>query len=146
MRLEVKRGVDFSGFEQLFPSEEACLQLWLALRWRNGIYCPYCEFAEISGPSVADQYKCRKCRRTFSYKVGSIVQGSPLPIQRWFRAIWLVTECNLGVTSTELSTLLGIRQTSAWRMLRVPFPRTAPRRDGSGTTRCCAHIGETRSG
>ena len=60
------------------------------------------------------RWKCRYCRRQFSVKVGTIFEDSPIPLQKWLPALWMMVNCKNGVSSWELHRSLGITQKSAW--------------------------------
>ena len=64
-------------------------------------------------------WQCRERhpRRQFSVKVGTIFEDSPLGLEKWLPAVWLLTSCKNGISSCELARGLGITQKSAWFML-----------------------------
>jgi transposase-like protein len=45
------------------------------------------------------------------------MEDSPLSIDKWLVAIWLIVNCKNGISSYELARHLGITQKSAWFML-----------------------------
>ena len=63
------------------------------------------------------RWKCRSCRRQFSVKLHSVFEDSPIPLQKWLPALWLLVNCKNGVSSYELAKDLGVNQKSAWFML-----------------------------
>src|SRR5208337_4972639 len=56
-------------------------------------------------------------KRQFSIKVGTIFEESPIPLDKWLTAIWMIANCKNGVSSYEIHRALGITQKSAWYML-----------------------------
>ena len=80
-------------------------------------------FALLSSPrrpyylKTQKRFKCRECRRQFSVKLGTIFEDSPIPLQKWLPAMWLLTNCKNGVSSWELHRALGVTQKTAWFML-----------------------------
>lgn len=62
-------------------------------------------------------WKCRGCRKTFSAKAGTIFEDSPIPLDKWLTAMWMVANCKNGVSSYEIHRDLGVTQKSAWFML-----------------------------
>jgi transposase-like protein len=64
-------------------------------------------------------YKCRNraCHKQFSVKVGTIFEDSPLGLDKWFVAVWCITNAKNGISSCELARALGVTQKSAWFML-----------------------------
>lgn len=69
---------------------------------------------------LATQYrwKCKACKRQFSIKVGSIFEDSPLPLDKWLVAMWMIANCKNGISSYELARDLKITQESAWSCSR----------------------------
>jgi len=64
-------------------------------------------------------FKCmaKECHKQFSVKVGTIFEDSPVPLDKWMIAVWLVVNCKNGISSYEIMRNLGVTQKSAWFML-----------------------------
>ncbi len=56
-------------------------------------------------------------RQKFSLKVGTILEDSPIGLDKWFPAMWLLSNCKNGISSYELAKSVGVTQKSAWFML-----------------------------
>jgi transposase-like protein len=104
---------------QHFSDEQVCIDAVANMRWPDGVVCPHAECAADKPYYLKTQkrWKCRVCRRQFSVKVGSIFEDSPIPLQKWMPAIWLLTNCKNGVSSWEIHRALGVTQKTAWFML-----------------------------
>ena len=63
------------------------------------------------------RYKCRGCKKQFSVKVGTIFHDSPLGLDKWMVAMWMLANCRNGVSSYEIARTIGITQKSAWHMM-----------------------------
>jgi transposase-like protein len=87
------------------------------MRWPDGAECPACLAKKPYYLKTQKRWKCRDCRRQFSVKLGTIFEDSPIPLQKWLPAVWLLTNCKNGVSSWEIHRALGITQKSAWFML-----------------------------
>ena len=62
-------------------------------------------------------------------KTGTIYEDSPLGLDKWLVATWLVVNCKNGVSSCEISRALKITQKTAWFMdhrIRVSFGMESP--------------------
>jgi transposase-like protein len=105
----------------LFFSDYAnCHAAMMAVRWPDGVVkCPRCGSGHVTYLSNARVWKCyeKHSQAKFSLKVGTIFEDSPLPLQKWLPALWLVTNCKNGISSYELARALGVTQKSAWFML-----------------------------
>lgn len=89
-------------------------------RWPDGIVrCPTCESTEVYFTESRRIWQCKEKHdhRQFSVKVGSIMEDSPLSIDKWLVAVWLITNAKNGISSYELSKAIGVTQKSAWFML-----------------------------
>lgn len=102
------------SFENLFPTEKACLDYLEAVRWNGIIVSPF----SISGKVYEcknGKYRCQDTSRYFSAKTGTIFHNSRISLRTWFRAIWIMQE-NPTITSVQLSKDLGLTQKTAWLM------------------------------
>jgi transposase-like protein len=79
--------------------------------------CPRCYGREHSYLSTRRVWKCKSCKRQFSVKVGTIFEDSPIPLDKWMAAIWLIANSKNGISSHELGRALGLTQKSAWFVL-----------------------------
>lgn len=104
-----------------------------ALRWPEGPVCPHCGGAdkiyEIKG-GRAGLYKCGDCRKQFTVTVGTLFEGSKVPLNKWLMAVHLMCASNKGISSYQLHRMLGVTYKTAWFMThRI---REAMREDGGG--------------
>jgi len=93
------------------------------LRWPNGVItCPRCGSEKIGWLEKARVWKCYGKHeagkgQTFTLKTGTIFEESPIPLEKWLPAAWLISNCKNGISSYELARALGVTQKSAWHML-----------------------------
>jgi transposase-like protein len=102
---------------QRFTDEQTCIDAVAAMRWPDGIVCPYCEANEPYYLKTQKRWKCRSCRKQFSVKVGTIFEDSPISLSKWLPALWMLVNDKNGVSSYEIHRALGITQKSAWFVL-----------------------------
>jgi transposase-like protein len=110
---------------QYFSDEQVCIDFVAAMKWPDGKpTCPDCAF---NGPVEAKEpyylktqkrWKCRDCGRQFPVKVHTIFEDSPIPLQKWLPAMWLLANCKNGISSYEIHRALGVTQKTAWFMLQ----------------------------
>jgi transposase-like protein len=106
----------FELFEA-FPDEQSAIDHLRAIRWKHGAFCPYCKSNRVMHFKDNRTHKCHECRQRFSIKVGTIFEGTKLPLRKWFAAIWLITSHKKGIASTTLAKDLRMTQKSAWFVL-----------------------------
>jgi len=100
-----------------FSDANNCSNFLSQMRWPNGVECPVCDSREVSYLSTRRLWKCKACKKQFSVKVGSIMEDSPIGLDRWMAAIWLIANAKNGISSCELARSLGMTQKSAWFVL-----------------------------
>jgi transposase-like protein len=104
--------VHFSDFEN-------CRALMMKLRWPDGkVTCPRCGSEKVSYLAKARVWKCYSDHKTpkFSLKTGTIFEDSPLGLDKWLSALWLLVNCKNGISSCEIARDLGVTQKTAWFM------------------------------
>jgi transposase-like protein len=87
------------------------------LRWPKGLRCPKCSAGDVkylTGP----QRHCRRCRHEFNILRDTIFAYSKISLGTWYRAIFLATSREDGITSMEMATLLAVNQSNAWHIIR----------------------------
>lgn len=100
-----------------FSDEQTCIDTVAKLRWPDGPVCPACEHKKHYYLATQRRWKCKECGRQFSVKLGTIFEDSPLPLDKWLAALWMLVNCKNGISSYEVGRALGITQKSAWFML-----------------------------
>src|SRR5688572_13091938 len=102
-----------------FSDPDTCLQFLIPLRWPHGISCPHCGSTAATFLARARLWKCpvKHPRQKFSIKVGTIFEDSPIGLDKWLAAIWMIANCKNGVSSYEIGREIGVTQKTAWFML-----------------------------
>lgn len=62
-------------------------------------------------------WKCKACKKQYTVKQGTIMEDSPIGLDKWLCAIWMIANCKNGISSYEIHRGLGITQKSAWFLL-----------------------------
>jgi transposase-like protein len=89
----------------------------ISLRWPDGVAkCPRCQSEKIFWIEKECVWKCygKHDHAKFSLKTGTIMEDSPIGIDKWLTALWLIVNCKNGISSCEVGRDLGITQKSAW--------------------------------
>jgi transposase-like protein len=102
---------------QHFSDEQVCIDTVAALRWPEGVTCPACGHKEHYYLKTQKRWKCKDCNRQFSVKLGTIFEDSPIALNKWLVALWMLVNCRNGVSSYEVHRAVGITQKSAWFVL-----------------------------
>jgi transposase-like protein len=104
-----------------FSDQTNCLTYLVARRpeWKDGVVCPACGSKKVSFLKNQLRWQCsaRHPKRQFSVKVGTIFEDSPLGLDKWLPAMWLILNCKNGISSCEIARALAVTQKTAWFML-----------------------------
>jgi transposase-like protein len=102
-----------------FADPKNCNEFLASLRWTDGkVVCPNCGSDRVVYLAIQNRYKCygKHPKAQFSLKVGTIFEESPISLDKWLCAMWLVVNCKNGISSCEMARDLGVTQKSAWFM------------------------------
>src|SRR5437773_6701430 len=103
-----------------FSSDSQAFDFLKSIRWPDGkVKCPYCKSEDVSFISTRKVWKCKHCaeKSQFSVKVGTVMEDSPISLDKWLCAFWLIANAKNGITSYELHRSLGVTQKTAWFLL-----------------------------
>jgi transposase-like protein len=100
-----------------FSDEQVCIDTVAKLRWPNGPVCVACGHKQHYYLKTQKRWKCKDCHKQFSVKLGTIFEDSPIGLDKWLVALWMLVNCRNGVSSYEVARALGITQKSAWFVL-----------------------------
>jgi len=105
---------------QHFADFANCRKYMEFMRWPDGVIkCPSCGATKLTWLAKEKVYLCYgdHKRKKFSLKVGTIFEDSPIGLDKWLSAMWLLSSAKNGISSYELHRALGVTQKTAWFML-----------------------------
>jgi transposase-like protein len=115
--------LNMATMAEIFADEDKARAFLENLVWPNGPVCPHCECTEVykltakpesKKPVRPGVYKCKKCRKQFTVRIGTVMEESLIPIRKWLMAFHLITSSKKGVSSHQIAREVGITQKSAW--------------------------------
>src|ERR1051326_1483591 len=103
---------------RMFSDPVAALSFMVGLRWPDGVACPHCGCKKVRFISTRQQWECseRHPKRRFSIKTGTIMEDSPLGLDKWLIAIWLEANAKNSISSYEVMRSIGVTQKTGWFM------------------------------
>ena len=108
--------ISLAQFDKMIPDEAAAIAFMEARVWGNVPWCPRCgttnAYRVKNGRPMS--HRCRGCRKYFSVRTGTVMAETNLPIRTWLLAIHLVHTGRKGISSVQLSKMLGVTQRTAW--------------------------------
>jgi transposase-like protein len=124
-----------------FTDEDRAREFLEASRWPDGPFCPFCgqldRVSKLGGKSMGPGwYWCSDCRQKFTVRVGTLYERSHIPLHKWLFATHLIVSSKKGMSSLQLSRMLGITYKSAWfmchRIREAMTPKTRNPLGGEG--------------
>ncbi len=101
-----------------FATGDNAFNFMKGLRWAGKKpTCPCCQCEDTSFLSTRKTWKCKLCKKQFSLKTGTIFEDSPLGLDKWLCAIWMIANAKNGISSYEIHRALGVTQKTGWFML-----------------------------
>lgn len=99
-----------------FADPNNCREYLVARRWPNGVTCPHCGGSNVVFQPKYNRWQCASHheRRQFTSKTGTIMEDSPIGLDKWLMAMWLIVNCKNGISSYEIHRDIGVTQKTAW--------------------------------
>src|SRR5690348_654131 len=100
-----------------FQNPDNCISYLAQRRWPNGVpVCPTCGSKDVGFITSRRMFQCktRHAKAQFSIKLGTIFEDSPLGLDKWLPAMWLIASNRNGISSWELHRALRVTQKTAW--------------------------------
>ena len=99
-----------------FANPVNCREYLVARRWPRGVTCPKCGSANVLFMEKYNRWHCREKHSApqFTLKTGTVMEDSPVGLDKWLMAMWMVVNCKNGVSSYEIHRALGVTQKTAW--------------------------------
>jgi transposase-like protein len=125
-----------------YSDELTCINLLASIRWADGqVCCSACgEIGNTIWLANQKRWKCRGCKKQFSIKVGTIFEDSPIGLDKWMVAVWMLANCRNGVSSYEIMRNIGVSQKCTWHMLhrirKAMADLTAEKLGSNGPVEC----------
>lgn len=133
-RIQFQPGMSLTEFLQNYGTSEQCEAAVEKSRWPQGFVCPDCGAIEhcVVWHHQVKTFQCSACREQTTLTSGTIFHSTKLPLQKWFQAMYFLTQTKNNVSALELMRLVGVCYRTAWRLkhklLQVMTEREAPRK------------------
>lgn len=101
-------------FQERFPDEDACFEYLIELKWGNGFVCPNCGHTNYCKGKRKHDRQCTSCHRIVSPTSGTLFHKLKFSILKAFYIVYYISTNKKGISSTELSRKLGLRQKTCW--------------------------------
>jgi len=114
----MKKPITLSQAIAYFADSDRAFDYAKFLRWPDDkVTCPRCGSDSNSFVKTRKLWFCNGCKKQFTVKVGTIFEDSPIGLDKWMAAVWMICNCKNGVSSYEIHRAIGVTQKTAWFML-----------------------------
>jgi transposase-like protein len=111
--------MNFFEFNKQFPTELACIEYFIKIRYNNQIKCNHCQSNKVANrKNTPKKFQCNSCGRIFSIFKDTIFEKSDTDLRKWMYAIHLFLNSKKGISGYQLQREIGVTYKTAWRMLR----------------------------
>lgn len=97
MKLNFKRFRSLIDLVEAFQTEESCIIYLEHIIWHNRVISPFDKKSQVYHLGN-HRYMCKNTQKIFHVKIGTIFQGTKVPLRKWFMAIWLVSSHKKGIS------------------------------------------------
>ena len=111
---------------QRFSDADKAREMLESVRWPDGAICPHCGSIKVyrlepkptsTRPGRKGLWKCGDCRKQFTVTVGTIFEGSHIPLNKWVIAVYIMCASKKGVSALQLQRMMKpLTYKSAWFM------------------------------
>jgi hypothetical protein len=99
-----------------FANPVNCREYLVARRWPDGATCPRCGSGNVLFMEKYNRWHCREKHDApqFTLKTGTLMKDSPIGLDKWLTAMWLIVNAKNGISSYEVHRAIGVTQKTAW--------------------------------
>ena len=105
-------------FQERYSTSEDCLKDLSKLKWSDGFRCLKCEHDRSCQGKAAYSRECTRCRYVESPTAQTLFHHIKFDLLKAFYIVYFVSTNKKGITSTELSRKLNLRQKTCWSFKR----------------------------
>lgn len=99
-------------------SAESCVKYLEKIRWGDEPICPYCSSTNTNPLKKELRHHCNGCRKSFKVTVGTIFQGTHIPLNKWFAFISLVLGTKKNLQIKEIARDLKMQKSAIYLMMK----------------------------
>jgi transposase-like protein len=97
-----------------FGTQKKCIAYLEKIRWGKRPICANCESTNVRKRTDGFRWHCNSCRKDYSVLVGTIFEGTRLPLPQFFQAMFIMNNAKMGISASEISRAVGIKYNTAW--------------------------------
>lgn len=106
--------MDLKQLHKDFGTQKKCIAYLEKIRWGKTPLCANCESDNVTKRTDGMRWHCNSCRKDYSVLVGTIFEGTRLPLPQFFQAMFIMNNAKMGISASEISRAVGIKYNTAW--------------------------------
>lgn len=106
--------MNLSQLHKDFGTQKKCITYLEKLRWGKTPFCANCESTNVSKRTDILRWHCNSCRKDFSVLMGTIFEGTRLPLPQFFEVMFIMNNAKMGISASEIARAVGIKYNTAW--------------------------------
>lgn len=112
--------MNFFQFLEKFPTEKACINHFIEIRYKGDHYCHHCASTKVYHLHTEPKlFRCGDCDNSFSIFKNTIFENSSTDLRKWMYAIHLFINGKKGISALQLQREIGVTYKTAWRILTL---------------------------
>jgi len=100
--------------DELFQSDEKCLEFLADLKWGDGFVCRKCGNRNHCPGKTPHSRRCTKCKTEESATTGTIFHNCKFPVSKAFYIAYNVCKGKEDLSTYEFARRLSLRQMTCW--------------------------------
>lgn len=131
-KIQFQKALGLFEFMEKFGTEAQCQKALEKAKWPHGYSCEECGHGVYAYIASRKIYQCNKCKHQTTVTRNTIFHSTNLPLNIWFLAMYLITQCKNGISALELMKHLDVSYKTAWRirhkLMQVMVEKDAPKK------------------
>ena len=106
--------MNLSQIHSKLGTQDKCIAYLEKLRWKNKPTCLFCESNSVKKRQNSMRWHCNSCNKDFSVLMGTIFEGTRLPLPKFFEIMLLMINAKMGISASEIARNTGVKYQTAW--------------------------------
>jgi transposase-like protein len=112
------KSLSIFDFQNQYSTKEQCLKYLDTIKWKDGFICKKCKNNKFCDGNREFDRQCSKCSYVESVTAGTLFHKVKFDIVKAFYIVYFISTNKKGITTTELSRKLELRQKTCWLFKR----------------------------
>lgn len=106
--------MNLTQLHKQFGTQDKCISYLEKIRWNNKPTCLHCASSNVKKRKKSIRWHCNSCNKDFSVLMGTIFEGTRLPLPKFFEIMFLMNNAKMGISASEISRAVGVKYQTSW--------------------------------